>query len=112
MRTLRQGLIWSLLIIPALAGAQNARTFTGVLTDSECPTADHSRMQMGPTDAECTRACVRVHGATYVLYDGKKAYTLSGSKALDQFAGQKVTVRGALNAKTLTIQVASVAAAK
>lgn len=69
-------------------------------------------MRMGPTDAECTKACVDVHGASYVLYDGKQAYTLSDQKAPEKFAGKKVTVSGTLNAKTKTIQVDSIVAAK
>jgi len=69
-------------------------------------------MRMGPTDAECTKACVDVHGASYVLYDGKQAYTLSDQKAPEKFAGKKVIVSGTLDAKTKTIQVDSITAAK
>jgi hypothetical protein len=67
---------------------------------------------MGPTDGECTVACVEVHGAAYVLYDGKRAWTLSDQKTPEKFAGKKVTVTGALDAKTGTIQVDSITAAK
>jgi hypothetical protein len=83
-----------------------------MITDSMCATADHSHMGMGPTDASCTTACVMDHGALYVLYDGKKAYTLSDQKTPEKFAGQKVTVTGTLDAKTETIQVSSIAKAK
>ena len=68
-------------------------------------------MRMGPTDAECTKACVDVHGASYVLYDGKQAYTLSDQKTPEKFAGKKVIVSGTLDAKTKTIHVDSIAAA-
>ena len=105
-------LFFSLLTIAALSAAPGKQTFTGIITDSMCATGDHSRMKMGPTDAECTIACVEEHGATYVLYDGKQAYTLSDQKMPEKFAGKKVTVRGALDAKALTIQVESIAAAK
>jgi len=94
------------------AVAADQHTFTGVITDSMCARADHSHMQMGPTDAECTIACVQVHDASYVLFDGKAAYTLSDQKTPEKFAGKKVTVKGTLNAKTNTIQVDSIAAAK
>jgi hypothetical protein len=67
---------------------------------------------MGPTDAECTIACVLAHGATYVLYDGKEVYTLSDQKTPEKFAGKKVTVTGTLDAKTKTIQVDSITAGK
>jgi hypothetical protein len=105
-------LFLSVLIIAALAAAPGARKFIGVITDSMCATADHSRMRMGPTDGECTIACVEVHGATYVLYDGKNTYNLSDQKAPEKFAGKKVTVMGTLDAKTKTIQVESITAAK
>ena len=75
-------LLLSLLAIAALAAAPEKHFFTGVITDSMCPIGDHSQMKMGPTDAECTIACVREHGATYVLYDGKKAYDLNNQPGL------------------------------
>jgi uncharacterized protein DUF5818 len=96
----------------ALSAAQGKRTFTGVITDSMCDRADHSRMRMGANDAECTVACVDAHGALYVLYDGKEVYTLSDQKMPEKFAGKQVTVTGTLDAKTKTIQVESIAAAK
>jgi len=105
-------LILSLLAIAALAARPGKQTFTGTITDSMCANANHSQMRMGPTDAECTVACVSAHGATYVLYDGKEVYTLSNQRAPEKFAGQKVTVIGTLDAKTKTIQVESMTAAK
>ena len=109
-------LIFCLLVIAALAAAQEKRlgqrNFTGAVTDSMCATADHSRMKMGPTDAECTVACVLAHGALYVLYDGKEVYTLSDQATPEKFAGKKVTVTGTLDAKTKTIQVVSITAVK
>jgi len=102
--------IFSLLAIAALAGAQGKQTFTGTITDSMCPTADHSQMKMGPTDAECTKACVSIHGAMYVLYDGKNVYELSDQKTPEKFAAKKVKVTGTLDAKTKTIKVDSITA--
>jgi len=96
----------------ALAAPPGQRTFTGVITDSMCANGNHSNMRMGPTDAECTVACVSIHGAMYVLYDGKDAYTLSDQKTPEKFAGKKATVTGTLDAKTKTIRVDSIAAAK
>jgi len=104
--------ILGLAAMAVFAVAADQHTFTGVITDSMCARADHSHMQMGPTDAECTIACVQVHDASYVLFDGKAAYTLSDQKTPEKFAGKKVTVKGTLNAKTNTIQVDSIAAAK
>jgi hypothetical protein len=105
-------LLFGLLIITALAAAPEKRKFTGVITDSMCAKADHSQMKMGPTDGECAIACVEVHGATYVLYDGKQVYMLSDQKTPENLAGKKVTVTGTLDAKTGTIQVDSINAAK
>ena len=105
----------AILILPlfvALAAAQKPQTFTGTISDSMCARADHSKMKMGSNDAECTNACVQSHGADYVLFDGKISYTLKGKQPLQKFAGQKVQVVGTLDAKTSTIQVDSVSAAK
>ena len=110
--TVMKPLIVSLLIIAALAAAQGKQKFTGTITDSMCATADHSRMRMGPTDAECTIACISAHGAMYVLYDGKDVYTLSDQQTPEKFAGKKVTVTGTLDARTRTIHVDSITAAK
>jgi len=101
-------LIVTLLVFAALSAAQSKQKFTGTITDSMCANADHSRMRMGSTDAECTIACISAHGAMYVLYDGKEAYTLSDQQAPEKFAGKKVTVTGTLDPKTKTIQVDSI----
>ena len=105
-------LIVCLLAFAVLSAPQGKQTFTGTITDDECSRADHSRMRMGPTDAACVRACISAHSASYVLYDGKDAYTLSDQEAPEKFAGQRVTVVGTLDAKTRTIQVDSIAAAR
>ena len=100
------------LILATLEPVQAKRTFTGAITDSMCAAANHTQMKMGPTDAECTLACIDAHGALFVIYDGTNAYTLSDQKAPQKFAGKKVTVTGTLNTNTRTIQVESIAAAK
>ena len=107
------------LIVGLLAGAalaapvSNARqTFTGVITDNMCAEAGHASMRMGPTDAECTVACVDAHGAQYVLLAGKIAYWLSDQQMPARFAGQQVRVTGTLDTKTKTIAVDAVRPAK
>jgi hypothetical protein len=102
----------SLLAVTALSAPQAKQTFIGTITDEMCGKAGHASMRMGPTDAECTLACVDIHGATYVLYDGKTVYALSDQRTPERFAGQKVRVVGTLNAKTKTIQVNSMSASK
>ena len=105
----------TILLLPllvALVSAQKPETFTGTISDNMCAKADHSKMKMGSTDAECTNACVTSHGAAYVLFDGKASFTLKGKQPLQKFAGQKVQVVGTLDAKTSTIVVDSISAAK
>src|SRR4051812_41556797 len=105
-------LVASLLAVAALAAAPPKQTFTGVITDNMCGKAGHAQMQMGPTDAECAVACISIHGATYVLFDGKDVYTLSDQRTPEKFAAQKVHVVGELDIKTKTIQVESITAVK
>lgn len=105
-------LLLSVVGLAALSAAQGTQRFTGTIAESECANADHSAMRMGPTDAECAVACVDTHGATYVLYDGKDAYALSDQKTPQKFATQRVTIVGTLDARTRTILVDSIAAAK
>ncbi len=104
-----------ILIVCALAllsAAPGKQKFTGVITDSMCADGNHSAMRMGPTDAECTKACVEAHGAEYVLYDGKSAWTLSDQTAPEKFAGKRVVVTGSLDAQKKVLQVSSIAEAK
>ena len=106
-------LIVGLLALSSLSAAQGKQTFTGNITDDMCANRNgHAAMRMGPTDAECTKACVLAHGASYVLYDGKNVYMLSDQQTPEQFAGQKVKVVGTLDAKTKAIHVDSIAATK
>ena len=101
------------LAVASLSTAQTKpQTFVGTITDNMCPMASHTQMQMGPTDADCVKACVAAHGAAYVLYDGKQTYELSDQKTPEKFAAQRVRVTGTLDAKTNTIAVQSIAAAK
>src|ERR1700722_1338363 len=105
-------LIFNFLMVAALAAAPAKQTFTGIITDDNCPKADHSIMRMGPTDAECAMACLEAHGAVYGLYDGNNFYTLSDQKTPAKFIGNKVRVTGDLDAKTKTIKVDSITAEK
>jgi hypothetical protein len=92
-----------------MLSAQDRQKFTGVITDSVCSNGDHSAMKMGPTDAECTRACIDSHGASYMLYDGKQAYFLSDQKTPEKFAGKKVVVTGTVDTAKMTIHVDTIA---
>ena len=105
-------LTWSLLAVAALSAAPGKQTFTGIITDDMCGKVGHAHMRMGPTDAECTIACIGAHGAAYVLYDGREVYTLSDQRTPEQFAAKRVRVTGTLDVKTKTIQVESIRAAE
>ena len=103
---------YGVLFAGAAIAAPATQTFTGVITDSECGSAGHAIMRMGPTDAECTYACIQAHGASYVLLVGKTVYNLSNQTLPEKFAGTKVKVTGTLDAKTKTIKVQSITAAR
>lgn len=105
-------LILNLLVAAALATFPAQQTFTGIITDDNCPRADHSQMRMGPTDSECAMACIEAHGAQYGLFDGKDFYTLSDQRTSEKLVTKKVRVVGTLNAKTRTIQVDSITVEK
>jgi hypothetical protein len=94
------------------ASAQKPQMFVGTITDDMCAKDGHATMRMGPTDAECTKACVSAHGAEYVLADGKNVYTLSDQKTPETFAGKRVRVTGTLDAKTQAITVQSMTLAR
>ena len=105
-------LVLGVLAVASLsAAAQNRQTFTGIITDEMCAGVGHAPMRMGPTDAECAVACVLSHGAQYVLQVEKDVYILSDQQTPEQLAAKKVRVVGTLDAKTKTIQVASITAA-
>jgi hypothetical protein len=98
------------LLAAALVSGQGAGTYTGVITDETCAKGGHATMRMGPTDAECTVACVDSHGVAYALADGKNVYGLTGDQPFAKFAGRRVRVTGVLDAKAGTIAVDSIAA--
>ena len=107
-----RNLVAGLLAVAGLSAAQGPQTFAGTITDHLCARAGHTQMRMGPTDADCVKACIVSHDAMYVLFDGKDVYTLSDQRTPEKFAAQRVTVVGTLDARTKTIQVQSITAAR
>ena len=93
----------------ALGAAQQARTFTGVITDTMCG-ADHAHMNVQP-EQKCVRDCVK-GGYHYALLDGKKVYKLSDQQTPEKFAGQKVKVTGKLFEKTGILAVEKIEPAR
>jgi hypothetical protein len=100
-----------IILSAVLVFAAGKQTFTGVITDNMCEKGNHKEMNMGP-DPKCVVECVKSMGGKYVLFDGKAAYVLSDQKTPEKFAAKKVTVTGALDEKTKTIQVDSIRAAQ
>jgi hypothetical protein len=103
MRLLLTGLLAAL----TLDGVQSTQTFAGVVSDDMCA-LDHTAMRMGPTDAECTHACVEEHDAAYVLATDTRVYRLGDQSRARAFAGRKVKVVGTLDPATNTIAVTSI----
>lgn len=101
----------------AAAPATGAHTFSGEIMDSMCAgMGGHEQMLQGgkiKNAKECTLECAKM-GAKYVLYNPatKTTYELDDQKKPEQFAAQKVTVTGSLDAATNTIHVESMALAK
>jgi phosphodiesterase/alkaline phosphatase D-like protein len=107
MRLRFSTLLFSAVLSTVAASAQSSQTLSGTVSDAMCG-AHH--MMEGATAAQCTRECVK-QGSDFVLVSGDKVYTLQGNKSqFDKFAGQNVTVKGKVNAKTMTVD--SIAAAK
>jgi len=90
-----------LFVVSLLAGAvfvaapasARKQTLTGIVSDNMCAQT-HATMRMGPTDAECTIACVDAHGALFVLVSGTDVYTFSDQQLPSKFAGRKVRASG------------------
>jgi Mg-chelatase subunit ChlD len=84
---------------------QHTKTISGLLTDSHCG-ARHP-MSSGKSTAECVKACVR-KGNAYMLVDGEHRYILQGNQEqLAKLAGQRVTVTGNLEGKTIQVSALS-----
>jgi hypothetical protein len=100
----RSILLVTVLVFTTLAtSAQQSDTqmLTGVVSDTTCNGGTHVFKNMTP--AECTRECAR--RGKYALVVGSDAYTLRGHDGqLYKFAGQTVTVEGAVNGKTVNVK--------
>src|SRR5437773_10839561 len=104
-------LVATLLAMSTLSAGRGKQPFTGTITDDRCAN-DHSVMRMGPTDGECTKACIAEHGAVYVLHDGKDVYAASVPQTPERLAAQKVRVMGALDSGAGTVRAESITDAK
>lgn len=108
----------ALLVFSVLGfAAPKEGTYSGEIMDSACAKAgSHDAMMKkeGLSSAkDCTQACVKA-GSKYLLYNKgtKKVYQLDDQTKPEQFAGDKVTVKGTLDSSTSTIHVTDIEAAK
>lgn len=107
-RVLLAALIVSLASFAYAAGAVEG-SWTGVVTDTSCGAkgakADH---------AACAAKCVKEHGAKYALYTpaDKQVWVLSNQEEAGKMAGKEVTVKGKGDKEKMSIEVASMEAAK
>jgi hypothetical protein len=103
----------AMFFLAAAIGVPQSRSFSGAIMDSQCAAMkSHDRMMKGmdAKDAkECTQKCVQM-GGKYALFDPatKTAYQLDDQGKSATYAGQTVTVKGALDAASKTIHVESI----
>lgn len=109
--------IWSfaLLILIGAAFAQNAQTFHGEVSDSQCAlnvhslTRSHQEMlkskSMGGTSNTCAVYCIERLGGYLVLSAGKNVYRLDRADLVHGFEGRKVVINGVLDTKLNQIHV-------
>jgi len=115
------------VIIAALAlsfsfpiDAQEAATFRGQISDSQCAlnvhslTRSHEEMlksksgAAGHTPATCSIYCIERLGGKFVLVSGKNVYHLDNQDLPRKFVGEKVKLHGILDPQTDIIRVVDV----
>lgn len=86
----------------AIAGQDAGKkgSWSGVVTNDMCGSKDASADK-----AECTRTCVKEHGAKYALYNpaDKKVYVLDPQDKAAGHEGHTVTVKGTLDGDTIHV---------
>jgi len=108
--------MWALAAVAStVASAQEATTFYGEISDSQCAlnvhslTRSHQEMlkskSMGGTATECTLYCVKYHGGDFVLSSKKDVYRLDDQNTAQAFAGKKVKITGKMESHKKTIHI-------
>src|SRR6516225_1751709 len=103
------------LALGAAAVAQNAQTFHGEISDSQCAlnvhslTRSHQEMlkskSMGGTSNTCAVYCIERLGGYLVLSSGKNVYRLDRADLVHGFEGRRVVINGVLDSKLNQIHV-------
>lgn len=78
--------------------------WTGYISDSHCGAKGAKEGHEA-----CAEKCIK-GGASPVFVVGKKVYSISDPKKVDEFIGKKVTIKGQIKDKTLVIESISKAA--
>lgn len=100
-------LLWAIPFYAQTTRSGEQQTWTGVVSDTMC---GNTHMLKGKSDAECVRQCIKM-GEGFALMVGDKMYALRGHSAdLDEHAGQKVILTGAMRGNAIAVD--SVAPAK
>jgi len=103
------------LALATAAPSQNAQTFHGEVSDSQCAlnvhslTRSHQEMlkskSMGGTANTCAVYCIEHLGGYLVLSSGKNVYRLDRADLVHGFEGHRVVVTGPLDNKLNQIHV-------
>lgn len=109
---------WIWLALGAAALCQNAQTFHGEVSDSQCAlnvhslTRSHQEMlkskSMGGTANTCSVYCIEHLGGYLVLAAGKNVYRLDRADLVHGFEGRRVILTGVLDSKLNQIHVLKV----
>lgn len=92
-------------LAPTTSSPHKALTLSGMITDSHCGPRHMRNSRQNST--ECTRACVR-KGATYVLVDGDRRYTLLGNEeSVAKLAGERASITGTRQGDTIIVDAAA-----
>ena len=115
MRRLILECVTAFFILAVAAFAQDAQTFRGEVSDSQCAlnvhslTRSHQEMlkskSMGGTANTCAVYCVEHLGGYLVLSAGKNVYRLDRSDLVHGFEGHRAVVTGVLDPKLNQIHV-------
>lgn len=97
---MKKFVIGTMMLASMCAAGAMAETMTGFIGDSQCK-HDGSTAK----DVACTKACIQKKGADAVFVsDGKVMNFDAASEAkAKKMAGEKVTIDGAVNGDTVTI---------
>lgn len=95
--------ILSLLMVffAILSYATEKGTWTGYISDDHCGVKSANEGH-----AECAKKCIKDGKATVIVV-GDKMYKISDPKKVEEYIGQKVTIKGDLTDDVITVKKVS-----